>query len=157
MTPRTASATPLTFQQEGLVMGKGNVVTLNQPARRRAPKKQNPEIVEMSAPDIYRAIGSLEAMASNLKTAVEGLSKTQGENNVLTAQIVAKLDSIGKDLHTASTTAVLAKQEADRAHARIDRLIWTATGAGTVSALIISFFSQKLATLAAGVTRMFGG
>lgn len=157
MTLRTASPAPLTFQQEGLIMGKDNVVVLNQPPRRRAPKKQSPEIVEMSAPDIYRAIGSLEAMASNLKVAVEGLSKTQGENNVLTAQIVAKLDSIGKDLHTASTTAVLAKQEADRAHARIDRLIWTATGAGTVAGLIISFFSQKLGAAADGITHLFGG
>lgn len=137
-------------------MGKDNIVVLNQPPR-RAPKKPVPEILQMSAPDIYRAIGSLEAMASNLKTAVEGLSKTQGENNVLTAQIVAKLDNIGKDLHTASTTAVLAKQEADRANARIDRLIWTATGAGTVAGLIISFFSQKLGDAVEGATHLFGG
>ena len=137
-------------------MGKDNIVVLNQTPRRRAPKKPAPEIVQMSAPDIYRAIGSLEAMASNLKTAVEGLSKTQGENNVLTAQIVAKLDSIGKDLHTASTTAVLAKQEADRANSRIDRLLWAATGAGTVAGIITSFFSDKLGSAMQGASRLFG-
>lgn len=124
------------------MLKKNNVIVLAQPARRGTPRKEN---LELTAPDVYRAIGTLEAMASNLKQAVDSLTKAQAENNVLTAQIVTKLDGIGKDLHGASTTAKAALARADAAHDRIDRLVWTASGAGMAAGAVIGFFSDKLA------------
>lgn len=120
-------------------------------------KNKSQEEWNVSAPEVQRAIGALEATASYLKQAVDSLTKSQGENNVLTAQIVQKLDNIGKDLHATGGVAQTALDKAAAAHARLDQLKWTAAGFGTGAGAIVGFFADKLSAVFHAMRALVGG
>ena len=140
----------------GWLAAQANVITLTQPGRRNM-KNKDQEDWNVSAPEVQRAIGALEATASYLKQAVDSLTKSQGENNVLTAQIVQKLDSIGKDLHATGGIAQTALDKAAAAHSRLDQLKWTALGFGSGAGALVGFFADKLAALFHAARAMVAG
>lgn len=133
-------------ESQGGFTSHGNVIILTQPGRKNMKPKHQEEW-NVSAPEVQRAIGALEATASYLKQAVDSLMKSQGENNVLTAQIVQKLDSIGKDLLTAGGVAQSALDKANAAHARLDKLTWTTIGFASGAGAIVGFFVDKAAAI----------
>lgn len=108
----------------------------------------------INTPELFRLLGQLEATTKQLIGAVDMLTKSQAENNVVTNQMKATLDGITVSSSETSKTAVAALKEAERAHRRLDRFTWTAVGFGSGAGLIAGFFAKQLAAAWLTVTHM---
>jgi len=110
----------------------------------RAPRVRNKEEeITVNAPELYRAIGTLEATVKQLVESVAALLKGQGEGNVIAAQVSQKLDSLGSDTSEAHATAKEALAHAHTAHERIDQIVWVCVGVGVVGSLLIALLTNN--------------
>lgn len=86
--------------------------------------------------EVFRAIGKLEAAASMVTNAIESLTKGVLESKLQGERIETKLNAMATDMGGTDATAKAALSEAGRAHGRIDKVIYTASGFGAAGGIL---------------------
>lgn len=82
--------------------------------------------------ELYRALGKVEAIATSLERAVTLLVANQNEVKLAMERTEGHMSAMAKDIASVQEEAVIARQAASRANERLDRIKWTAGGAGLV-------------------------
>lgn len=96
-----------------------------------------PDTSIVNTPELYRTLGAIEATLKQVAGAVETLAKAQNETTIAVTKMAGQIDAINGDVATidkransAHVSADEARKIAEKAHARIDRMVWTASGVG---------------------------
>lgn len=104
-----------------------------------------------SAPELYRTLGAIEATLKQVAGAVETLAKAQNETTIAVTKMAGQIEAINGDIATidkrsnaAQSSADEARRVAEKAHARIDRMVWTASGVGAGAGAIIGIVAPQL-------------
>lgn len=104
-----------------------------------------------SAPELYRTLGAIEATLKQVAGAVETLAKAQNETTIAVTKMAGQIDAINGDIaaidkrsNAAAAAAAAADKKADKAHSRIDRMVWTASGVGAGAGAVIGLLAPKV-------------
>lgn len=105
---------------------------------------------EMNTPELYRTLGGIEATLKQVAGSVDTLAKAQNETTIAVTKMAGQIDAINGDMAAvdkraigAQATADEAKKMAEKAHARMDRMVWTASGVGAGAGAVIGLLAPK--------------
>ena len=107
--------------------------------------------MELNSPELFRTLGAIEATLKQVAGSVETLAKTQNETTIAVTRMSGQIDAINGDVASidkksmaAHAAAVDADKKADKAHARIDRMVWVASGVGAGAGAVIGILAPQL-------------
>lgn len=108
----------------------------------------------MNTPEFFRVLGGVEASVKTLTETVGNLVKSNGDLMLAVTRTAEKMNgfneemaSMDKRINAAQEDAQKATKVAEKAHVRIDRMIWISAGFGAGVGATVAIVAPKVAEL----------